>query len=178
MSDSPRRDPGPRQHTPPAGRRLLATDPGAAPRTHRRPGPAGHAVVRWGALPARAGVVMVGGAAGLGALLTIAGRLHPGLLLGACVLLGALAAALAVRPGAVYRLIPIPVLAYVAAALVVVPFGGQGTGTSTTALALATVQALASGFLPMIGATALVITCTVLRGRRPRPTGRHPGRGS
>ncbi len=126
------------------------------------------------------------GATAFGMIITIVAGGQPGFVLGFFLVAGTAAAALAVRPRAVYRIIPVPALAYVAASLVTVPVSGSGA-SSRTALALGVVQALASGFLAIIVATVIAIAVTVARGRpagRPgavpapaRPAGR-PGRSS
>ncbi len=114
------------------------------------------------------------GAAALGMVITIVAGSQPGFVLGVFLVAGTAAAALAVRPGAVHRIIPAPALAYVAASLVTVPITGPG-GASRTALALGVVQALASGFLAIIVATTLAIAVTVARGRRNGTARRGPG---
>ena len=112
-------------------------------------------------------------------IITIVAGGQPGFVLGFFLVAGTAAAALAVRPRAVYRVVPVPALAYVAASLVTVPVSGSGA-SSRTALALGVVQALASGFLAIIVATVIAIAVTVARGRRagqarrgrgPRPSG-------
>ncbi len=114
------------------------------------------------------------GAAALGAVITIVAGRQPGFVPGAFLVAGTAAAAFAVRPQAVHRIIPVPALAYVAAGLVTVPVSGPGGGSSA-ALALGVVQALASGFLAIILATALAIAVTAARGRRNWTARRGPG---
>jgi len=113
-------------------------------------------------------------ATAVGMIITIVAGSQPGFVLGFFLVAGTAAAALAVRPRAVYRIIPVPALAYVAASLVTVPVSGSGA-SSRTALALGVVQALASGFLAIIVATVIAIAVTVARGRRGGPARRGPG---
>jgi hypothetical protein len=74
-----------------------------------------------------------------------------------------LAAALAIQPGAVYRIIPVPALAYLVMASVAGLAGDRAAGTSHTALAVSAAQWIASGFLPMTVATLLAIAVTAIR---------------
>ena len=113
------------------------------------------------------------GTTALGMIITIVDGSQPGFVLGFFLVAGTAAAALAVRPRAVYRIIPVR-LAYVAASLVTVPVSGSGA-SSRTALALGVVQALAGGFLAIIVATVIAIAVTVARGRRAGPARRGPG---
>ena len=136
--------------------------------------PAARRPARWGALPVRSGIILVVGATAFGMIITIVAGGQPGFVLGFFLVAGTAAAALAVRPRAVYRIIPVPPLAYVAASLVTVPLSGSGA-SSRTALALGVVQALASGFLAIIVATVIAIAVTVVRGRHGGPPRRGPG---
>ena len=120
---------------------------------------------------------MIGGAA-LGAAATAATGSEPGFVLGLLVVAGTAAAARAVRPRAVYRIIPVPALAYVAAAVIAGLIRDRATDTSLTALAISAAQWIASGFLAMTAATVLAIVMTTARlprepARRaaPRPPG-------
>ena len=140
-----------------------------------RAAPASRRAPRWGALPARTGILLLIGAVALGAVSTIVAGSQPGFVLGAFLVTGTAAAAFAVRPRVVYRIIPVPALAYVAACLITVPVSGPRAGSSATALALGIVQALASGFLVIIVATGLAVAVTVARGRRNSPARRGPG---
>ena len=90
----------------------------------------------------------------------------PGALLGLCLVGGTALAALVVRPGAVYLLIPVPPLAYLVAAAVAGLLGGNAAGASRSALAVSGAQWLASGFLAMATASALAAALAVTRGLR------------
>jgi len=137
------------------------------------PGPAR----RWGSLQGGLGVCIVVASAAAGAILTMATRHPPGLLLGIFVVAGTVAAALAIRPGAGRMIWPAPALSYLAAALASGVIYHRSYGSSTTALAIAATQWIADGFFAMALATALAALITVARwyaGRRAR-TGRGPG---
>ena len=108
------------------------------------------------------------GAAALGALVTVLTGSGPGYVLGAFLIAGTAAAALAVRPRGVYLIIPVPALAYVVAAATagLIQANEQAAGTSLTALAVSAAQWIASGFPAMTVATIVAIAVTVTR--RPR----------
>ena len=110
---------------------------------------------------------MIAGAA-LGAVVTVASGREPGLVLGLCLVAGTVAGALAVRPRAVYRIIPAPALAYVAAAAVAGLIQDRATDSSLTGLAVSATRWIASGFLAMTATTALAIAITVARWPRSR----------
>lgn len=105
---------------------------------------------------------MVGGAA-LGALITVLAGTGPGPVLGVSLVVATLAAVLAIQPQAVYRIIPVPALAYVVTATVAGLIGDRAASTSHTALAVSAAQWIASGFLPMTAATLLAIAVTAVR---------------
>ena len=111
-------------------------------------------------------MLLVAGATALGLAGTVATHSTPGVLLGLGLIGGTVLAALAVRPGAVYLLIPVPPLAYLAAATVAGVLGGSAAGTSRSALAVSGAQWLASGFLAMATASALAAALAVTRGLR------------
>ncbi len=92
----------------------------------------------------------------------VAGKV-PGELLGIFVVIGTIAAALAVRPGAGRMILPVPVLSYLVAALVSGVIYNRGTGASSTALAIGAAQWIANGFFPMALATILAIVIIVVR---------------
>lgn len=121
---------------------------------------------RWGQLPWGRGIVLVAGAAGLGALLTIVIGSDPGFLLGVLVVLGTVAASLAVDPRRAYLIIPAPALAYLAAAILSGLIHDRATDTSHTMLAINGARWVASAFLGMAAATALAMVITVARGLR------------
>ena len=84
---------------------------GRSPR--RSPGPA-----RWGALQGGLGVCIIVISAAAGTVATMVTRSAPGFLLGLLVAAGTVVAALAVRPRAGWMILPVPVLSYLAGALV------------------------------------------------------------
>jgi hypothetical protein len=162
-------------HGPSAGAR--GRDRGAAGQPRRRPPPPGPMPRRWGSLPGRTGVLIVIGGAALGGLVTAATGSAPGLALGVFVIGGTAAAVLAVRPRAVYLVIPVPALAYMAAATSagLVEINGQAAGTTLTTLTVSAAQWMASGFLAMTAATVLAIATAAARWRPRRPGLRSPG---
>jgi len=118
---------------------------------------------RWGSRPGRLGVFVVTGCAALGTLVTVAAGTEPGPVLGAAVVAGTAAAALAVRPRSVYVIIPVPALAYVAAATVAGLIHDRAGDTSLTGVAVHLAQWIASGFVAMSIATLLAIAATGVR---------------
>jgi len=168
----------PQPRWPDPGRRPPYHDAGGSYRGTRRqargrqPRP-GRAPRRGGSLPGPLGVFLIIGAAALGALATVATRSQPGNLLGVFLVAGTLAAALAVRPRAVYLIIPVPALAYVVAATAAGLARDHAAGTSHTALAASIAQWVAGGFLAMTAATVLAVAATIARrpgrGREPQP---------
>lgn len=130
---------------------------------HRRPSPPGPMPSWWGSLTGRGGVCIVLGGAALGALISVLAGTGPGAVLGVPLVAATLAAALAIQPRAVYRIIPVPALAYVVSATVAGLIGDRAAGTSHTALAVSATQWIASGFLPMTVATLLAISLTAIR---------------
>jgi hypothetical protein len=117
----------------------------------------------WGSLTGRGGVCIVLGGAALGALITALAGTGPGPVLGVSLVAATLAAALAIQPRAVYRIIPVPALAYAATATVAWVIGDRAASASYTALAVSAAQWIASGFLPMTAATLLAIAVTAIR---------------
>jgi len=111
----------------------------------------------WGTRPGRLGVFAVIAAAVLGMLITIAAGAEPGVVLSVCLVIGTVAAALAVRPDAVYLIFPVPALAYAATAVLAGLIRDHATDTSRTALALSATQWVAGGFVAMAVATALAV---------------------
>jgi hypothetical protein len=92
----------------------------------------------------------------------LAGR-EPGFVLGLLVVVGTVVAVFAVRPKAAYLVIPAPALSYVVAAVLTGYLHDRATDTSHTALAISAVQWIASGFVPMITATAVAIVVAACR---------------
>lgn len=148
-----------------AGTRPLSRDtpdPYPGPRTrygraeHDRQPPAERAP-RWGALPSRRGIVLVIGGSVLGTVLTVVTGGEPGFVLGFFLVIASLAASFAVDPRAVYRLIPVPALAYLGGAVIAGLIHDGAADTNRTALAISAAQWFARGFLAMTIATVLVI---------------------
>lgn len=151
-------------------------DPGARGAQRGRRAPAGPAAGPpgrwWGTLPGRLGIGLVIGGAGAGLLVTLLAGREPGLVLGIFLLAGTAAGALAVRPRAAYLIIPVPALAYLAAAIVAGLVHDRAADTSHTALVISAAQWIASGFLAMSAATLLAIVVAVARGVAARQAGR------
>jgi hypothetical protein len=115
------------------------------------------------------------GAASLGALITILAGSEPGPVLGVFLVAGTVAAALAVRPRAVFLLIPVPALTYAVAAAAAGLIHDEATATSRTALAVSAAQWIASGFIAMTVATVAAIAITIARGPWRKGGPRGPG---
>jgi hypothetical protein len=143
----------------------------------KRPSPAGGSP-RWGQLPWGRGIVIIAAAAGLGALLTIIMGGDPGLLLGLLVVVGTVAASLAVKPRRAYLIIPAPALAYLAAAILAGLIHDRAADAASHTLLIINVgRWAASGFLGMIAATALAVVITIPRWlRASQGTGFRPTR--
>jgi hypothetical protein len=120
------------------------------------------------------GIAIVIAAAGVGALLTVLTGDQPGTVLGACLIVGTLAACSVIRPDAAHLIIPVPALAYLVAATVVGITSIPASDMSKTALAINELQWIAHGFLVMVIATAAAIAIAVIRRRVGRGTSRHP----
>ena len=144
----------------------------------RRPSSAaGRLPLWWGSLTGRAGVCIVAGGAAAGAVLTVLAGTGPGALLGVFLVAGTLVAALAIQPRVVYRIIPVPVLAYAVTAPIAGVIGDRAASVSHTALAISAAQWIASGFLPMAAATLLAIVVTAIRWLTGRPAAGATRRG-
>ncbi len=117
----------------------------------------------WGRHPAWAGVLMVLAAALLGAAFTVASHRDPGRALGIFIAGGTVAAGTSVRARSAYAIIPVPALAYAAAAAIAGLIHDHAVDTSRTALTLSAVQWLASGFPAMTAATALAVLIAIAR---------------
>ncbi len=118
---------------------------------------------RWGALQGGLGVCIIVASTAVGAIVTMVAGTMPGGLLGLFVVIGAIAAALAVRPSAGRMILPVPVLSYLVAALVSGVIYNRGAGSSNTALAIGAAQWIANGFFPMAVATMAAIVIIVIR---------------
>ena len=97
----------------------------------------------------------------LGAGATIATRAQPGQVLGGCIVIGTVAAALTVRPRAGRLIFPVPAISYLIAALVAGIVYNRST--SKTALVIGATQWIADGFFLMALATVLAIAVITAR---------------
>jgi len=150
-------------------------DPGARAEMRGRQSPPGRTPRLWGALPGRSGICIVIAGAALGAVVTVLSGSDHRFVLGVFLVAGTVAGARAVQPRAVYRIIPVPALAYVVAATVAGPIQDWATDTSLTGLAINATQWIASGFLAMTAATAAAIVITAARWPRSRRGPPGPG---
>ena len=144
----------------------------------RRNSPPPRGLGRWGALQGGLGVCVIVACAAAGAIATMVTRNAPGPLLGLSVVVGAVAAALAVRPRGGRMIFPVPVLSYMVAALLSGVVYNRSADSSKTALAIAAAQWIANGFFAMALATVLAVVIISVRWylwRRGRPTTRDPG---
>lgn len=117
----------------------------------------------WGSRPGRLGVLLVIAGTLAGLLGTVLAGSEPGFTLGAGLIVGTVAGAVAVRPQAAYVIIPVPALAYVVAATVAGFIHDHAIDTSRTALAVGLTQWIAGGFLIMIAATLLAMAIAAIR---------------
>jgi hypothetical protein len=131
----------------------------------------------WGTRPGRLGVFCVIGAALLGLLITLLAGTEPGVILGVFVVVGTVAGALAVRPGAVYLIIPVPALSYAVAAVIAGLVHDRSVDTSHTALAISAAQWIAGGFVAMTVATAVAVLVAGYRWLRMARLGRGTATG-
>ena len=176
---APTRGDDPRADAP--TRRLSAPQPGRVPRegglrrTGRPPGGAqgpqrtargpqryadgGPGGLRLGgSLSGGLGVAIVAASTALGASATMLTGKEPGSILGVFVIIGTLAAAVAVRPQAGRLILPVPALSYLVAALVTGVIYDHSADVSKTALAINAAQWIANGFFAMVLATILACT--------------------
>lgn len=113
-------------------------------------------------------------------LVTVFTRSDPGFLLGLLVVIGTVAACLAVSPRRAFLIIPAPALAYLAAAILAGLIHDRAADTSRTLLAINAARWVASGFIAMVAATALAVVIAGVRWLHASySTGlwRPPGRG-
>ncbi len=118
---------------------------------------------RWGGLSGWYGTLIVFAAAVIGTMATVAMHRNPGYLLGAFIVAGTLVAALAVRSGAVYLLIPVPAPAYLAGAVVAGLLYEHYAGPSQSGLKISAAEWIAGGFVAMAAATAVAVVVTIIR---------------
>lgn len=147
---------GPRSRAAGDDRQKTGSPAGAQPRpaapTRTRPDRP------WGSRQGRLGVAIVTGGAATGAVLTVVTGSEPGLLLGLFLVAATIVAALVVALRAAYVIIPVPSLAYTAAALVAgYVHDRTAVDTSLTGLAVNAVQWIAGGFFAMTAATLIAI---------------------
>jgi hypothetical protein len=154
--------------------RKLPAQPGLAPAearkttgNPRRKKPAGQprpgSLGQWGSLQGGLGVFIIVASTAIGAIATMVTDNAPGFLLGVFVIIGTVAAALAVRPRAGRTILPAPVLCYLVAALVSGVIYNHSSDSSQTALAIGAAQWVANGFVAMAIATVLAIVLISLR---------------
>jgi len=117
----------------------------------------------WGSRPGRLGIALVIGGALAGLLVTVVTGNEPGVALGIFLLAGTAAGALAVHPRAAYLIIPVPTLAYLAAAILAGLIHDHAADTSHVALAVSAAQWIAGGFFMMAAATVLAIAVATVR---------------
>jgi hypothetical protein len=134
--------------------------PGKSGAPRPAPGPAPR---WWGSRPGRAGVLLVIAGTLAGLLGTVLAGHEPGFVLGAGLIVGTVAGAVAVRPRATYLIIPVPALAYVIAATAAGLIHDHAADGSRTALAVGLAQWVAGGFLIMIAATLLASAIAAVR---------------
>ena len=125
-----------------------------------------------GSLSGGLGVAIVAASTALGASATMLTGKEPGSILGVFVIIGTLAAAVAVRPQAGRVILPVPTLAYLVAAMVTGVIYDHSADVSKTALAVNAAQWIANGFFAMLVATLLAVALVTARWvfwRRSRP---------
>jgi hypothetical protein len=141
---------------------------------------------QFGSLQGGLGVCLIVASTAIGAIATMATGRAPGFMLGVFVVIGTVVAALAVRPRAGRLFFPVPVLAYLVAALIAGIIYNRSDDASKTAVAIGAAQWIANGFVAMAFATAAAVVLIAVRwffwrrGRkggpaRPGPVG-GPGR--
>jgi hypothetical protein len=131
-----------------------------------------------GSLSGGLGVAIVAASTALGASATMLTGKEPGSILGGFVIVGTVAAAVAVRPRAGRMIIPVPALSYLVAAMVTGVIYDRSADVSKTALAINAAQWIASGFFAMALATILAVVLVTVRWilwRRQQPAAQAPG---
>jgi hypothetical protein len=125
-----------------------------------------------GSLSGGLGIAIVAAGTALGASATMLTGKEPGSVLGIFVIIGTVAAAVAVRPQAGRMILPVPALSYLIAALVTGVIYDHSADVSKTALAINAAQWIANGFFAMALATVLAVVLVTVRWvlwRRGRP---------
>jgi len=125
-----------------------------------------------GSLSGGLAVAIVAASTALGASATMLTGKEPGSILGVFVIIGTLAAAVAVRPQAGRIIVPVPALSYLVAAMVTGVIYDHSADVSKAALAVNAAQWIANGFVAMLLATILAVVLVTVRWifwRRSRP---------
>src|SRR5207244_1378309 len=104
---------------------------------------------RLGALPTRVAVSIMVGFTLLGVVGTVVTGREPGFLLGLCVTVGSIIAALTIRRRKMYTLIPLPALLLFLGAVLTGAYHDRAVDTSTTTLGVNFLQWLAQVFFAM-----------------------------
>jgi uncharacterized membrane protein len=134
-----------------------------------------------GKLPTWMALLLLAGGAALGVIVTLIAGQEPGDLLGVFVILGSIAAALAIKRGKVYLIFPAPALTFFVAAILAGKVHDAKLGSSTAGLASGFTQWTAGIFIPAVVATIIVLVIGGLRwmfdhqlitGRSPLSAGR------
>jgi hypothetical protein len=114
--------------------------------------------LRWiGAMSTRNAMLVLVAGAVIGIIATLVAGSEPGFLLSFCIIVSAVAATLAVRPGAVYLFFPLPAFAFFAGAVITGKIHDSSLSSSATGLAAGFTQWVAGIFFPMCAATILVL---------------------
>ena len=162
VRDTRRPSPGPRSRTPSVARNVLTS----LSRAGLSAGPqwAAHSSV-WGSLRGLLGVCIAISSTALGAIATIVTGSEPGFLLGFFLVVGTVAAVLAVYPGHGRMILPVPALSYLVAALVSGIFYERTLDwpMTMTSLSIMATQWIANGFFAMALATVLAAAVTTAR---------------
>ena len=143
---------------------------------------------RWvGAMSPRTAIYVLLAATLLGFIGTVLTGKQPGFLLGFCVIVGSIVAALGIRRDAIYLIFPLPALAVFIAAVLAGAIHDRGIDTSTTELSTSFLQWTANVFFSMCAATILVVVVggarwllsrQLVSGQFAAPAGQPDGRGS
>ncbi|HEY7263961.1 MAG TPA: DUF6542 domain-containing protein [Trebonia sp.] len=112
---------------------------------------------RLGSLPTGAAISIMVGFALLGVIGTVVTGREPGFLLGLCVTVGSVIAALTIRRRKMHVLIPLPALLLFLGAVLTGAYHDRAVDTSTTTLGVNFLQWLAQVFFAMGAATILVL---------------------
>ena len=138
-------------------------------------------------MPTLTATVVLFSATVVGVAATVAAHMEPGNLLGFFVIVGSLAAVLAVRRGAVYLFFPMPALAFFVGAVAAGIIHDRQLASSTAGLGASFTQWVAGIFWPAVVATVLVLLVggarwllkrPLVTSQSPQPAGRPPAPGS